>query len=77
VTDNLPVYARPLFLRILPAMDTTSTLKFTKVTLRDEGFNPNTIKDPLYFRDDANKTFVPITPALYDEIITGTIKAKL
>lgn len=34
--EQLPEYARPLFLRILPKMDVTGTFKHQKVQLRKE-----------------------------------------
>jgi len=77
VTSDLPSYARPLFLRITPEMDTTSTHKLQKVQVRNEGFNIQTIKDPLYFRDDKLGKFVPLTPEIYEQLQSGAIKSKL
>ena len=38
---QLPSYARPLFLRIQPEMDITSTFKHKKTELQKEGFDPS------------------------------------
>jgi fatty-acyl-CoA synthase len=37
---HLPAHARPLFLRLRPALDVTGTFKFTKHTLVREGYDP-------------------------------------
>ena len=44
---GLPAYARPLFLRIIPALPTTETFKVAHARLAAEGFDPNQIADPL------------------------------
>mmetsp|Transcript_18379 Transcript_18379/g.31295 ORF Transcript_18379/g.31295 Transcript_18379/m.31295 type:complete len:314 (+) Transcript_18379:1-942(+) len=77
VTNELPSYARPLFLRIMAGMDTTSTHKLQKVQVRKEGIDINKITDKFYFRDDKQKKFVPLTPEIYEQIQQGTIKSKL
>jgi fatty-acyl-CoA synthase len=70
---RLPAYARPLFLRIRSRLDVTATFKHTKSDLVTEGYDPNRADDPLYFDHPARQAFVPLTPALYDEISTGRI----
>jgi fatty-acyl-CoA synthase len=50
---ELPAYARPLFLRLLPALETTGTFKYRKVELQAEGFDPARVSDPLLVRDPA------------------------
>uniref|UniRef100_A0A8B9UU26 long-chain-fatty-acid--CoA ligase n=1 Tax=Anas zonorhyncha TaxID=75864 RepID=A0A8B9UU26_9AVES len=47
----LPLYARPVFLRILHEVSKTSTYKFQKMELRKQGFDPSLVKDKLYFLD--------------------------
>jgi hypothetical protein len=55
-------------------IEITGTFKHRKVTLMEEGFNPTVIKDTLYFMDDAEKTFVPMTENIYNAIIDKTLK---
>ncbi|NWY52126.1 S27A2 synthetase, partial [Chionis minor] len=50
--ETLPSYAAPRFLRIQDALEITGTFKQCKGNLVKEGFDPNVIKDPLFFRDD-------------------------
>ena len=64
VSRQLAAYARPLFLRVRPEIETTGTFKHRKVDLVKEGFDPKQIADPLYFRDDARGRFVPLDQRL-------------
>jgi fatty-acyl-CoA synthase len=72
--EQLPAYARPLFVRIMPAMDVTGTLKQRKADLQRQGFAVASIADPLYFRDDAARSYVPLTALLEEQIRNGTTK---
>ncbi len=60
--ERLPNYAAPLFVRVAPAADMTGNYKLRKVDLQCEGFDAARVKDPLYLRDDAARTYVPLTP---------------
>jgi len=68
---NLPAYARPAFVRLVPEMDVTGTLKQRKLALAVEGWDPARVADPLFVRDDALRTYVPLTPALLAAIRDG------
>ncbi|KPI93922.1 PREDICTED: long-chain fatty acid transport protein 4-like [Papilio xuthus] len=69
---SLPSYARPLFLRIMNDIEITGTFKLKKLQYQKEGFDPDVIKDPLYFRAGAD--FVPITSQLFNDICNGRVK---
>jgi fatty-acyl-CoA synthase len=71
VTRQLAAYARPLFLRVRPELETTGTFKHRKVDLVRDGFDPAATADPLYFRDDARGRYVPLDQRLYEEILAG------
>ncbi|KAG6449644.1 hypothetical protein O3G_MSEX006145 [Manduca sexta] len=72
--SSLPVYARPLFLRILPETPLTATFKLKKKELMEEGYNLNLQKDPIYFLDQKTWVFVPLTQKLYDDIVQGNLR---
>lgn len=59
--ENLPVYARPLFLRFIKEMPLTTTHKQKKVQYVKEGFNPALISDPLFRVSAETKTYIPLT----------------
>ncbi len=71
INSALPHYARPVFLRLSSETDTTSTFKFKKTNLVKAGFNPANISDPLYFADPKTKTYRPIDPEVYENILSG------
>jgi len=74
IKGALPAYARPLFIRTMASVPMTSTFKVIKKDLVKEGFNPNVIKDPLYFLN-ADGVYRKLTQTDYDNILNG--KAKL
>ncbi len=74
VAENLAVYARPYFVRIRKEKDATTSFKQLKTALQKEGFDPDVIKDPLYFLDPKKCQYVKLTKLLYNEIQSGKIK---
>ncbi|MGI9601887.1 MAG: long-chain-acyl-CoA synthetase [Acidimicrobiales bacterium] len=74
VTDQLPSYARPLFLRLQEALDITGTFKHRKVDLVADGFDPGSVADPLYRLDAAENRYVPLTKADHRRVTTGKVK---
>ena len=73
VVRELPAYSQPLFVRILPALETTGTFKTRKMDLIADGYDPAKFKGPLYFRD-AKRGYVKITKSVYEKIVTGAAK---
>jgi fatty-acyl-CoA synthase len=71
---ELPNYARPIFIRLTPAIETTGTFKYRKVDLVSDGFDPAKIEHALYFDDPVEQKYVPITPALYAQIQNSAFK---
>jgi len=74
---ELPVYARPLFLRIYredPAEHTTGTFKLRKVDLVRQGFDPGQIEDPVYFDDPRASGYVPLTADIVSGVNSGEIR---
>ena len=72
--SNLPEYARPLFVRIQPKLEMTSTFKQKKGDLVRQGFNPKATTDPIYFSDPQTKSFVRLDVGLYQRIENGDIR---
>lgn len=74
-SKQLPAYAVPMFVRMLPKLATTGTFKHQKNELREEGMNVvEKVKDQMYFLDQAQKKYVELTPAVYKEIVEGRSK---
>lgn len=71
--DTLPIYAAPRFVRIQNVLEITGTFKQCKGNLVKEGFDPNIITDPLFFRDEKKKSYVPMNPNIYTNILDGSL----
>jgi fatty-acyl-CoA synthase len=74
VGETLPAYARPAFLRVQARAELTGTFKVCKVELQAEGFDPDRVSDPLYYRDDAGRTYKPICPKALAAIRSGDLR---
>ncbi|MEJ1967659.1 MAG: long-chain-acyl-CoA synthetase [Rhizomicrobium sp.] len=74
LAGNLPTYARPVFIRLLPELEITGTFKQRKVDLVKDGFDPATIADPLYWYDAAAGQYVPLTAERHADIVSGKVK---
>ena len=66
--SSLPKYARPLFLRIASAIDTTETFKPKRNSYLAQGFDPVLIDDPLYVFDPSTELYVTLDPGRYAAI---------
>ncbi|HVZ99704.1 MAG TPA: long-chain-acyl-CoA synthetase [Caulobacterales bacterium] len=74
LANELPAYARPLFIRLEPAIDTTATFKYRKMDLVSEGFDPSKVEHDIYFDHPESKNYVRVTPELYAEIQSGKFR---
>lgn len=74
LSGRLPGYARPLFLRLRPAMEITGTFKHRKVELAREGFDPGKVNDPLFWLDMRAQSYVPLEPAAHADILSGRVR---
>jgi fatty-acyl-CoA synthase len=73
VKRELPAYAQPLFVRLLPALDTTGTFKVRKLDLVADGYDPSKIRGPLFFHDP-KRGYVKLTKAVWDKLQAGAVK---
>jgi fatty-acyl-CoA synthase len=71
--QQLPLYAQPLFVRILPAIETTGTFKMRKMDLVADGYDPAKVRGPLFFHDP-KRGYVKITRLMYEKIASGLVK---
>lgn len=73
VQKALPSYARPVFLRLMPSVDTTGTFKIQKTRLQDEGFRPDDVGDKIYFLNGRAGGYEVITDELFSAIVEGKV----
>jgi citronellyl-CoA synthetase len=74
LTQNLPAYGVPIFLRLKSKLVTTSTFKLKKVNLKKEGFDLEELDDPLYIMLPGESEYVPLTKEIYESIQNGKYK---
>jgi acyl-CoA synthetase (AMP-forming)/AMP-acid ligase II len=72
--EVLPAYAVPLFIRLRPEQEVTGTFKFRKVEVKQEGFDPAKVSEPLYALIDAARGYEPLTPELFARIQKGDVR---
>jgi fatty-acyl-CoA synthase len=70
VYSQLPVYALPLFLRVVDSMEHTTTFKSRKVDLREQAYGAD-IADPLYVLAGREEGYVPFCDGYPDEVANG------
>jgi len=71
VSERLPRYAAPVFVRLQSDFETTGTFKLRKVELQKQGFDPEACGEPVLVRDDASRSYLPLTPERLAEIRSG------
>lgn len=74
LNKQLPAYANPLFLRVQTNVETTTTFKYTKVGLVEDGYDPKKIKDALYFRSVDEGKYIPLDEELFEKINAGKVR---
>ena len=74
LSQRLPAYAIPLFLRLSERLDATETFKQKKHQLAREGFDPAAVSDPLYFRDPRSFAYRPLDAFGFAGIAKGEIR---
>lgn len=68
LTNRLPDYAVPLFLRIRQELEVTATFKYTKNVFERQGYDPAATGDLIYFNHKERREFVRLDKELYDRI---------
>lgn len=74
LSDALPPYAVPVFVRIQTEAETTGTFKYRKVELVKEGFDAAQIDDPLWFAPSNSAAYQKLTAEEHANIIAGKYK---
>lgn len=65
---ELPAYAAPLFIRLLGEVETTGTFKYKKTDLKQAGYDPNKVNEPLYVRLPGSASFQPLDADVHTAI---------
>ncbi|CAJ1053199.1 long-chain fatty acid transport protein 1-like [Xyrichtys novacula] len=73
VQKALPSYARPVFLRLMPSVDTTGTFKIQKTRLQREGYKPQDSSEKVYFLNSRAGCYEAVTDDLFNDIVEGRV----
>ncbi|NKF24027.1 long-chain-acyl-CoA synthetase [Solimonas marina] len=71
---QLPAYAVPLFVRLRGEQETTATFKFRKLELKQQGFDPAKVGEPLYVLRDRSVGYEPLDASLFEAIVRGAVR---
>jgi fatty-acyl-CoA synthase len=74
LTRLLPDYARPVFLRIVAALELTGTFKLRKHDLAAQGFDPRSIADAVFLDNKTRQAYERLDEGLYARISTGAVR---
>ena len=90
VTEKLPSYARPMFVRFVKELISTGfhlyyrcylaimiflgTHKLKKVDLQKEGFNVEKILDEVFMLDSKTKSYEKLDKETYNNILNGNVR---
>jgi fatty-acyl-CoA synthase len=73
VAASLPSYAGPYFVRLQNEAEVTGTFKYRKIDLVADGFDPDKVKGPVFYRNPA-KGYVRLTRPTYQKIVSGELR---
>jgi citronellyl-CoA synthetase len=73
IISNLPSYARPLFIRVLQALPTTTTHKLQKVELCAQAYHLDKVNDDLLVLKQGEACYTRLDTDYYDKIIRREI----
>jgi acyl-CoA synthetase (AMP-forming)/AMP-acid ligase II len=71
--QDLPAYAKPLFVRLKENVDHTGSFKAQKSVLIEEAFNVNIFSDPTYYFDQKAQRYLPLDKSALGKINNGLI----
>ena len=61
----------PLFLRVEPEIAVTGTFKMVKGKLREEGYDPDKVSDPLYVMKPGSDRYEPLDREFARTVLRG------
>jgi fatty-acyl-CoA synthase len=71
---RLPAYACPVFVRLCATLELTETFKQKKQQLVRDGFDPQLVKDALFFWDATSGVYRSVDANAYAGILDGSIR---
>lgn len=72
--QHIPLYSIPIFIRFVDVVETTATFKLKKVELKNHGYDPSAVNDPLFYLDVRDRSYKTLTKQVYEDILQGRIR---
>ncbi len=74
LSDELPAYAVPVFIRIKSVLEKTETFKYQKTGLKKEAFDPAQVDGPLLICLPGTSNFTELTPDIAAQITNNELR---
>ena len=72
VSDKLPSYAQPIFVRIIEELETTGTFKLKKNDLREEAYHLDKVNgNQIFIKKPGQSSYIPLDKDYYQVIESG------
>ena len=74
LSQHLPKYSIPVFIRISKEIEVTGTFKYKKTDLVKDGFDPSVVKDQMYYASTSENDYIELNMNVFKKISDHELK---
>ena len=74
LSQHLPKYSIPVFIRISKEIEVTGTFKYKKTDLVKDGFDPSVVKDQMYYASTSENDYIGLDANVFKKISDHELK---
>ena len=74
LSQHLPKYSIPVFIRISKEIEVTGTFKYKKTDLVKDGFDPSVVKDQMYYASTSENDYIDLDANVFKKISNHELK---
>ena len=74
LSQHLPKYSIPVFIRISKEIEVTGTFKYKKTDLVKDGFDPSVVKDQMYYASTSENDYIDLDANAFKKISDHELK---
>jgi hypothetical protein len=74
LSQHLPKYSIPVFIRISKEIEVTGTFKYKKTDLVKDGFDPSVVKDQMYYASTSENDYIDLDSNVFKKISDHELK---
>ena len=74
LSQHLPKYSIPVFIRISKEIEVTGTFKYKKTDLVKDGFDPSVVKDQMYYASTSENDYIGLDANVFKKISNHELK---